>query len=284
MSASPDESKHEANDAYESKDHLTDDALKDKPVESVYYPRTPSPTPAPEPLPPVSRATTTTTATTVTADREDDENIINVLSNVIAPSALGGLGAVGLIAIGLNAPIKEVQVTSEDGTTSTTVAKDYLPSLNMGAGTEFFLYSCIVILLATMIGSMGILSLMGVPSKGQRAKTWQIGIVYALLFPTAISALIQNQFLGGQQASVESRLAAQQSQNTEQNAGSLQSLQDPTIETIQQELQAAHRQLRLSTQIIAAPQLFSFPQQNVVSGNQESIANLDRLRRDLEGM
>lgn len=306
MSESPDASKNEAYSSEPPKSHTSDSVEDNKspenieanqPIRPVYY--APDPEPLPEPSlskppltnPPVTNLqvtnpppTTTRTATYNTASKDDD-NITNVLSNVVAPAFLGGLGAVGLMAIGLNAPTKEVQVTSEDGTTNTTtVAKDYLPSLSMGAGAEFFLYSCVVVMLATIIGSIGVLSLIGVPKKSERAKTWQIGIVYALLFPTAISALIQNQFLGGQQASVESRLAAQQSQSTEQNAGSLQSLQAPTIETIQQELQAAHKQLRLSTQIIAAPQLFSFPQQNVVSGNQESIANLDRLRRDLEEM
>ncbi|MGB2925316.1 MAG: hypothetical protein WBB82_08445 [Limnothrix sp.] len=282
MSASPDEPKHEANDPYEPKDHFTDDVQADKPIQPVYYTPAPEPLPNNPPTPPVTSKTTTTTRRGYDRGREydreskDDDNITNVLLNVIAPSFLGGLGAVGLMAIGLNAPTKEVQVTSEDGTTSTTtVEKDYLPSLSMGAGSEFFLYSCIVVMLATIIGSIGVLSLMGVPTKEQRAKTWQIGIVYALLFPTAISALIQNQFLGGQQASMKTLVA-------EQNNG--QALQTTTIQDIQAELAKAHKQLRMSTEIIAAPEMFSFPQQNLVLGNQESIAELDRLRRELENM
>jgi hypothetical protein len=143
----------------------------------------------------------------------------------------------------------------------------------MGAGTEFFLYSCVVMMLATLIGSIGVLSLMGVPKKEERAKTWQIGIVYALLFPTAISALIQNQFLGGQQVSVENLVAEQQKTD---------SLASSSIVEIKQELQKAQQQLRVSTEIIAAPKLYSQPQQNVVIGNQTSIANLDRIQAELD--
>jgi len=265
MSASPDEFNHEANDRYEPKDHLTHGAEDNQPLQPVYFTSAPEPQPDPSP--------TTTTVTTDHTPNKDDDDLTNVLSHVVAPSCLGGLGAVGLMAIGLNAPTKEVQVTSADGSTNTTVAKDYLPSLNMGSGTEFFLYGFIVMMLATIIGSIGVLSLMGVPKKEERAKTWQIGIVYALLFPTAISALIQNQFLGGQQTSVENLVAEQQKNESVANS---------SIAEIKQELQKAQQQLRVSTEIITAPQLYSLPQQNVVIGNQTSIANLDRIQADLD--
>ncbi|OKH19008.1 hypothetical protein [[Limnothrix rosea] IAM M-220] len=278
MSASPEESKNDANESYEINNNQTTenqapDNLQDagEPIQPVYFPpepiiepKTPQ-TPPPETTPTIIRATETS--------QNNDDNIGNILSNVITPSFLGGVGAVGLIAIGLNAPRKQVQITPEDGTT--TVSQDYLPSVNLGVGTEFFLYSCIVVMLATLIGSTGVLSLNGVPKKEERAKTWQIGIICALFFPTAISAIIQNQFLGGQQASVETLIAEQEENLVLQNA---------TIEEIQLELQQAHRQLRLSTEIIAAPELYSFPQQNLVIGNQQSIAELDRLRIELEEM
>ncbi|NJN73317.1 MAG: hypothetical protein HC799_11185 [Limnothrix sp. RL_2_0] len=204
---------------------------------------------------------------------ENDENITNILANVIAPSVIGGLGAVGLTAIGLNVPTQTVQTDGGLSPTTTVSSRDYLPSMNMSTGTEFFLYSWIIILLATLIGSVGILSLIGVPAKSARSKTWQIGIVYALLFPTAISALIQNQFLGGQQTSVETLVAEQQ--KNDQMASS-------SIAEIKQELQKAQQQLRVSTEIIAAPNRYAQPQQNVIMGNQTAIANLDRIQADLD--
>lgn len=192
---------------------------------------------------------------------------------MIAPSFIGGLGAVGLTAIGLNVPTKTVQVDGQSSPTTTVSSRDYLPSMNMGTGTEFFLYGWIIVLLATLIGSVGILSLIGVPAKSARSKTWQIGIVYALLFPTAISALIQNQFLGGQQTSVENLVAEQQKNNQ---------IASSSIAEIKKELQKAQQQLRVSTEIIVAPNLYAQPQKNVIMGNQTAIANLDRIQADLD--
>ncbi len=270
MSASPEESKNEINESYEANQNHTSDNLQDsgEPLKPVVFPRNESTL-----EPQTSQISTPDISPVVreTSTDNDQESASNILSNVIAPSFLGGIGAVGLIAIGLNAPNKQVQVTSEDGTTS--VSQDYLPSVNLGAGSEFFLYSCIVVMLATLLGSIGILSLNGVPKKEERAKTWQIGIICALFFPTAIAALIQNQFLGGQQASVETLIAEQ-----EENLA----LQNSTIEEIQLELQQAQQQLRLSTEIIAAPELYSFPQQNLVSDNQQAITELERLEAELE--